>query len=103
MDKWPKTSAIINTPAPVKSHADVAPNGLAIFASVLGSEKMPEPTIFPTTNAVNNQKPHFFVCSIPVPPGCSFVRTRPRDHIYTQKKPEQKSMLKETHTPLISG
>ncbi|CAN2250144.1 hypothetical protein STZ1_20259 [Bacillus subtilis] len=68
MDKCPKTSAIISTPAPVKSQADVAPNGLAIEASELGKEKIPDPTIFPTTNAVNNQKPHFFVCSIPVPP-----------------------------------
>lgn len=65
MDKCPKTSAIISTPPPVTSHAIVTPKGLACWASVLGSIKMPDPTIFPTTKAVNNQKPHFL--SVPFP------------------------------------
>lgn len=49
--------AIINTPAPVSSQPSNTPAGLAASASERGSIKMPDPTILPTTSAVNNQNP----------------------------------------------
>ena len=59
--KLPKTRASIKTPNPVVNQAKVTPSGLAVCANVLGTMKIPAPTMLPTTKAVSTQKPHFLL------------------------------------------
>ncbi len=50
-----KTKASISMPTPAMAQAIMAPNGPVSRAKVCGSEKMPAPTIDPTTIAVRVQ------------------------------------------------
>lgn len=56
-----KQEPSIKTPNPVVNQAKVTPRGLAVCANVLGTMKIPAPTILPTTKAVSTQKPHFLL------------------------------------------
>ncbi len=53
-------------PPPAIHQAKTAPNGPVAMPNVLGSEKMPEPTIDPTTIAVNANRESFWTDGVPV-------------------------------------
>ena len=53
-------------PPPAMHQAKMAPNGPVAMPKVLGSEKMPEPTIEPTTIAVSANSESFWIDGVPV-------------------------------------
>src|SRR5215475_7711472 len=53
-------------PPAAMHQAKMAPNGPVAMPKVLGSEKMPEPTIEPTTIAVSANSESFWIDGVPV-------------------------------------
>ena len=66
-------------PVPAMIQAMTAPNGPVALAKVRGSEKMPAPTMPPTTIAVRANSESFCVCSgaIESPPRMLFQNRQP--------------------------